>query len=123
MKLLIDNALSLVVASRLRQSGHDVVHVRDIGMHEADDESILLLAEKEDRVIVSADTDFGPLLSLRRMPRPSFVLLRRAVGNRPEEVADLLEGLIPRVSADLAKGSIVTVTDDRIRIRALPVLP
>jgi len=123
MKLLIDNALSPVVASRLRQIGHDVVHARDVGMQEADDETLLLLAEKEERVIVSADTDFGALLALRRMPKPSFVLLRRTVGNRPEQVADILEGLLPRVSADLAKGAVVTVTDDRIRIRALPVLP
>jgi predicted nuclease of predicted toxin-antitoxin system len=92
-------------------------------MQEADDETLLLLAGKEERVIVSADTDFGALLVLRRMPKPSFVLLRRTVGNRPEQVADILEGLLPRVSADLAKGAVATVMDDRIRIRALPVLP
>jgi len=123
VKLLIDNALSPVVALRLRQGGHDVVHARDIGMQEAEDEALLLRAEQEDRIIVSADTDFGTLLALRRMPKPSFVLLRRTKGNRPEEITKLLGELLPRVSEDLRKGSIVTVTNDRVRIRALPVLP
>ena len=98
MKLLIDNALSPMVASGLREAGHDVVHARDVGLQAADDETLLLFAEREERVIVSADTDFSALLALRSMPKPSFVLLRRTLGNRPEKVADLLRGLLPRLS-------------------------
>ena len=77
MKLLIDNALSPLVAEGLRQAGHDVVHVRDIGLQEAPDDVILDRAQADQRVIVSADTDFGTLLALRCSRRPSFVLLRR----------------------------------------------
>ena len=57
------------------------------------------------------------------MPKPSFVLLRRIMGNRPEQVTDLLRALLPRLSQELEAGSIVTVTEDHIRIRALPVVP
>ena len=72
---------------------------------------------------MSADTDFGALLALRRMPKPPFVLLRRTMGNRPEQVVELLRGLLPRLSPELEAGAIVTVTENRIRIRALPVVP
>ena len=65
MKFLIDNGLSPIVSSILVSAGHDVIHVRDLGMQTVSDSEIFCYAEKHDRCIVSADTDFGMLLALR----------------------------------------------------------
>jgi len=57
-KFLINNALSPLIAKKLREHGYDAVHVRKINLHQASDEEIFLRAFNEDRILVSADTDF-----------------------------------------------------------------
>ncbi|MGH2877990.1 MAG: DUF5615 family PIN-like protein [Solirubrobacteraceae bacterium] len=123
MRFLIDNALSPLVAQQLGEAGHDAVHVRDLGIQHASDEEIFDRAKQEDRVVVSADTDFGTLLASRRQQSPSVVLFCRGTQRRPPEQVALLLTNLPAIEGDLATGSIVVFEPERIRIRLLPLVP
>lgn len=119
MKFLIDNALSPDVAEGLQAAGHDAVHVRTRMLHEAPDEVVFQVALVEERVLVSADTDFGALLVPGRHTRPSLVLFRHGSPRRPDEQAKVLVENLPTFSHDLERGAIVVFRRNRIRIRKL----
>ena len=121
MRFLVDNALSPITAVVLRDAGHEAIHLRDVGIQAEPDSVVVEIAEREDRVIVSADTDFGALLVARDRPRPAFVLFRRTTRLRPAEIAEQLLEIVARYESELKAGCIVTVRDDRVRVRRLPI--
>jgi predicted nuclease of predicted toxin-antitoxin system len=111
--------LSPEVADRLRAAGHDAVHVRARSLQEAPDQIVFQTALVEERVLVSADTDFGALLVPERHTRPSLILFRHGSARRPSEQAKVLVENLPTFGDDLARGAIVVFRRNKIRIRKL----
>jgi predicted nuclease of predicted toxin-antitoxin system len=121
LRFLVDNALLPEVARALSDEGCDAVHVRDLDLQAAADEELFELAATGERVIVSADTDFGTLLALRRAREPSVILFRRASGRRAPEQARLLVENLAAMSTGLEEGAVAILEENRIRLRRLPI--
>jgi len=121
MRLLVDNALSPTLASVLSEAGHDALHVRDVGLAHAEDAAIFRLAASKDRIVISADTDFGTLLALRNERSPSVILWRRQTPRRAVEQARILVEVLAAVESELREGAIAVVEMARVRVRRLPI--
>ena len=122
MRFLLDQNRSPRLAVLLREAGHDAVHTLDLGLAEAEDDEVLDVADGQDRVLISGDTDFGALLALWHRTSPSVVLFRaRNLPQASQQAAIVLEHL-DEMSQDLQQGAVVVIGDDRIRVRRLPLL-
>ena len=108
---------SPAVAEGLRQAGHDAAHVRDYGMAAAEDEEIFERAAGEGRILISADTDFGTILALRKTPKPSVILFRLSTQRHPDHQIGYCWQISSELSADLDRGCIAVFEDTRIRVR------
>ncbi|GAA3168344.1 DUF5615 family PIN-like protein [Nonomuraea roseoviolacea] len=121
MNFLVDENLSQRVAELLTKAGHDAVHVRDLQATSAPDTTVMSLAVTGQRVIVSADTDFGALLAYTRATQPSVILVREILELRPPDLVNIIVGRLDVLEPHLRAGAIAAFTTAGIRVRALPL--
>ena len=122
MRFLIDECLPARMAELLRAAGHDCTHVYELGLGGQPDEQIMATADRENRILISADTDFGELLANSPVLAPSVILLRRT-DKEARSLAAVVLANLEQVTDDLAAGALIVISDTRIRARRLPMKP
>ncbi len=120
-KILLDQGLPRTAAGLLREIGWDVQHVRERGMSQAEDVAIIELARQEQRVVVTLDADFHALLAVSGAKGPSVVRVR-SEGLKAVQIAALLQRVFAVAGHELGHGAMVTVLDEKIRIKHLPIV-
>lgn len=121
MKLLLDEAVPYSAAGLLREIGIEASHVIDIGYSSFKDEAIIAKAREEGWIIVTYDSDFHTLVALSGEQYPSVIRIR-IEGLKGDMVRELLKTVLESSANLLEIGVLVTVKEERIRIKRLPIL-
>ena len=120
LKYLADMNLSPLTVSILCHAGYDVVRVNSVLAPSSTDEQILFYCREYDFVVITEDMDFSALLALKGFDKPSVISLRLSFSD-PESVAERLLHVLPLCEPSISSGCVVSVSDEAIRTRRLPM--
>lgn len=113
MRFITDECVGPKLSEWLRGQGHDVFSIFEQARGSTE-EAILQKALAEDRIIITADKDFGELAFREKLPHRGIILLRLNNDLAASKIAalqQLLEGY-----ADQIKGRFCVVKETATRI-------
>ena len=113
MKFLLDMDLSPRTAVFLREQGCDAIHLREQGLHQLEDEDIVLKAVEERRILLVHDLDFGRIVALSRASAPSIITFRLQ-DMRPDNVNQFVLLTLTQFSTALTAGALVSVNEQTL---------
>lgn len=118
MKFLLDQDIYTGTLRFVEGLGHDVVRAAQIGLPQADDETLLRLAQEQGRIFVTRDRDFGNLVFVKVIE--TGVLYLRMIPSTQIEVQRELDRVLNKYSEKELLKSFVVIEADGHRIRKLP---
>ena len=104
----------------LRRQGWNIVRVSELLPVNASDQEVMEFARQEGRVVITQDLDFSAVLALGGHNLPSLITLRLSVSD-PDTVTAKLQEVVSQLEEKLQEGSVVTIEDVAVRVRALPI--
>jgi predicted nuclease of predicted toxin-antitoxin system len=121
MKFLLDENLPPSFSNLLRKEGIEARHVSEVGLESTEDDVIVSFVAKSGEIIITYDLDFSRIISAITSQSPSLITLRVTKLNS-KIFLRIFNDVISSCRADLEIGAMITVEDDRIRVRKLPVV-
>lgn len=120
MKLLVDMNLSPRWVQFLANHGWECFHWSSAGKATATDAEIMQFAAQNDCVVLTYDLDFSAILAATQGNKPSVVQLR--MGDISIEAAgQKLCTALTQTESELQQGALLTLDENRTRIRLLPI--
>ncbi len=118
MRFLLDQDVYAATASFLRELGHDVVTAAEAGRERDTDEELLDAAQREGRILVTRDRDFGSLVFVGN--KRCGVLYLRVSSPALAAGHEQLASVLAAYTEDQLAAAFVTVEPGRHRFRRLP---
>ena len=120
MRFLADAGISPKTVEFLTQLGHEAIHVRTLGLQRAADVVLVGRARADGSVLITFDLDFGDILALGVLDKPSVIIFR-LTDERADAVNQRLTVVLEERLTDLQLGALILVEDARYRVRKLPI--
>ena len=115
MKLLLDQDVYAVTVRFLKDLGHEIIPVAELGLAEADDEELLSVAQEQNCLFVTRDRDFGHLVFVRELA--TGVLYLRILPSTLNVVHDELANVLKIYSQQKLRQAFVVIEPGGHRIR------
>lgn len=114
MKFLLDESTEFRLAAFLKEEGHDVTAVAHDYPRALSDREVLAIAQREQRILITNDRDFGELIYQLRLPHAGVVFFRLGAATLETKIAQL-----NRVLTEYAHrlDQFLVITDRGVRIR------
>lgn len=116
MRLKLDENLPVDVAMLLRGAGHDAATVLEQEMGGRPDLDVAAICQREDRTLITLDTDFADIRAYPPEQYGGLLVLRLRQQDKPY-VLDVLKRLLPLLDQKSLGGRLWIVGDERIRVR------
>ena len=114
MKFLVDSCISKFAVNALRNKNYDVIWIPE-EKHDPGDDVIMHRALKEERILVTADKDFGDLVFVFQQPHPAII---RLVNIKAAEHGKKLLNIIEQYTEELSSNNpLITVQETRVRVK------
>lgn len=120
MRFPADMGVSISRVVALRQVGHDVEHLIELGLIRLEGRLIVHRARQQGRIVITFDLDFGEIVALSQELYPSVILFRTR-RQTPAAVTPRLLQVVRECESDLVKGVFVMIKDLGYRLRHLPI--
>ena len=112
--------VSYKVASWLNSIGHNAIHLSEEGLHTMEDYQIVVKATDENRIILTADMDFGQILSFTKLSSVSVIQFR-LFDLAPDNLISKLNIVFDSFPEQLSSHVIITIQENKIRLKNLPL--
>lgn len=116
MKFLADECVDSEIVTSLRENGFDISYIAEF-KRGADDESVLSIANKEVRILITADKDFGELV-FRLKKLHKGVVLYRLSGLTNSEKSSVMGDVFTRY-CDKFENNFALIDKRTVRIKSL----
>ena len=111
LRFLTDENVSSSLVKAVRDEGYNVKDIKEKRLFGISDKKVLVLAFKENRVVITHDKDFANLLKYQSVKHKGVILLRFR-NQSPANVINLFVPTLKELKENKIKKSLVIISED-----------
>ena len=112
MRILADENIPLSVVKFLKKEGHDVVTLYDLNKRGISDIEVVETAEKDDRIILTLDLDFGHMYYFSEHAKINIMVVRPKI-IFPENIIKCLNKFF---DLNIKSKGLIVISEKKVRI-------
>lgn len=117
MRFLIDQDVYATTVRFVKDLGHDVLQVAELGLSQEEDTALIIKAQEDNRIFITRDRDFGGLIFIKGLG--AGVIYLRMLPSNKSAVHKELERILASYPEDDIKKSFIVVEPGRHRFRSI----